>query len=167
MATREDFQQLLAEETPALFRRALLLCHDWHFAEDLVQETAEKMLRQWKKVSAAETPGAYCQQILTNIFLSFARKRGYQETPVNVFVPEEVDPWESIDTELSVAKALATLSPLERAVVIGRYIDDLPVAQIASMLGKSEAWVRVSAHRSLQKLNSLDSTAEKAGETNA
>lgn len=157
MAARADFQQLLEQETPALFRRALLLCHDWHLAEDLVQETAEKMLRQWKKVAAADNPGAYCQQILTNTFLALTRKRGYHETPVDIFVPEQVDPWETIDTELSVAKALASLAPLERAVVIGRYIDDLPVAKIASLLSKSESWVRVTAHRSLKKLDTLES----------
>lgn len=155
MGKIDEFERLLADATPALFRRALLLSHDWQFAEDLVQETGEVMLRKWRQVKAAENPTGYALQILTNRFLAHTRKRSFNETPAEIVIPDAVDPWKDIDTEISVAKALAALAPLERAVIVGRYVEDLSVRQVSEQLGKNESWVRVTAHRSLKKLREL------------
>ena len=40
----------------------------------------------------------------------------------------------------------------ERAVVIARYAEGLPSAEVATLLGRSEAWVRKTASRTLAKL---------------
>ncbi len=166
MGKIDEFERLLADATPALFRHALLLSHDWQLAEDLVQETGEIMLRKWRHVKAAENPVGYALKILTNRFLAYTRKRSFAETPAEIVIPDTVDPWANIDTEISVAKALATLKPLERAVVVGRYIEDLSVSQVGEQLGKDDSWVRVTAHRSLKKLRDLfpeQASMHKAG----
>lgn len=152
MGTPAGFEELFASQTPALFRRALLLCHDWHLAEDLIQETALTALKKWRKVSGADDPAAYLQTILTNAFLSRTRKRGFHESPVEIVVPQSVDPWPSIDLEIETAESLAKLTPDERAVVVGRYLDDRSAAEVAASLGRKESWVRVTAHRALLKI---------------
>lgn len=152
MAVPDGYQELVESQTPALFRRALLLSRDWHLAEDLVQETAVTALMKWRQVRAADDPAAYLQTVLTNHFLSRTRKRSYHEAPTEIEVPSTVDPWPGIDLELQVANGLAALNPQERAVVIARYMDDLPVADVARQLGRQESWVRVTAHRALAKL---------------
>lgn len=152
MRAPDGYEELVKAQTPALFRRALLLSHDWHLAEDLVQETAVNALMKWRQVSAADEPAAYLQTMLTNTFLSRARKRSYQEAPTDIEIPHSVDPWAGIDLEIQVAQGLAQLNPNERAVVIGRYLDDLSAAQVAAQLGKAESWVRVTAHRALAKM---------------
>ncbi|MGI5951356.1 MAG: sigma-70 family RNA polymerase sigma factor [Brooklawnia sp.] len=163
MAVPDGYRELVEGQTPALFRRALLLSRDWHLAEDLVQETAVTALMKWRQVKAADDKPAYLQTVLTNHFLSRARKRSYQERPVEVEieVPETVDPWPGIDLELQVANGLAALNPSERAVVVGRYMDDLPVAEVARQLDRKESWVRVTAHRALAKLR--DEMTDEAG----
>lgn len=152
MGTPAGFEELFASQTPALFRRALLLCHDWHLAEDLVQETAVITLTKWRTVSRADDPAAYLQTVLTNAFLSRTRKRGYHEAPTDIVVPASVDPWSCIDLEIQTAESLARLNPDERAVIVGRYLDDRSAADIARSLGRNEAWVRVTAHRALAKM---------------
>lgn len=152
MASPDGFTALVESETPALFRRALLLSHDWHLAEDLVQETIVTALTKWRHVQRAENQAAYLQTVLTNHFLSRTRKRSFHEAPTEIEVPSSVDPWPSIDLEIQVAQGLAVLSPLERAVVIGRYIDDLPASEVARQLERQEPWVRVTAHRALAKM---------------
>ncbi len=152
MAAPDGFTALVESQTPALFRRALLLSHDWHLAEDLVQETVVTALTKWRQVKAAENPAAYLQTVLTNHFLSRTRKRSFHEAPSEIEVPSTVDPWPSIDMEIQVAQGLAVLNPLERAVVIGRYIDDLPAAEVAQQLARQESWVRLTAHRALAKM---------------
>lgn len=152
MAAPDGYEELVHDQTPSLFRRALLLCHDWHLAEDLVQETAVTALVKWKKVAAANDPAAYLHRILTNDFLSRTRRRSFSEAPTQIEIPGSVDPWADLDRAIDVAAQLAVLSPAERAVVVGRYVDDLPAARVAEDLGRTESWVRVTAHRALAKM---------------
>ncbi len=163
MATPNGYEALVQDQGPSLFRRALLLSHDWHLAEDLVQETAVTALMKWKKVQAAQDPAAYLHTMLTNDFLSRARKHSFSEAPTEIRVPDTVDPWVNLDNELQVAEGLSVLSPIERAVVIGRYMDDQPAAQVAERLGRTESWVRVTAHRSLAKMRATMTEAPAGG----
>ena len=50
MAAPDGYRELVESQTPALFRRALLLARDWYLAEDLVQETAVTTLMKWRQV---------------------------------------------------------------------------------------------------------------------
>lgn len=152
MREPDGFREFVIAETPGLFRQALLLSHDWQLAEDLVQETVTKVLTKWRLVSRAESPRAYAHGILTREFLSMARKRSYTERPAELDLPAGVEPWDSIDTQIALARSLAKLSPDERVVVVGRYVDGRPAADIAADLNRNEGWVRVTAHRALAKL---------------
>lgn len=59
------------------------------------------------------------------------------------------------EQETRVTEALAQL-PLEmQQVLLGRFVDALPHAQIAAMLGKSEAAIRVAFVRGLSRLREL------------
>lgn len=160
MAVPGTYQDLLVEQTPALFRRALLLCHDWQLAEDLVQDTAEIALKRWCQVDAATNKAAYLHSILTNHFLGMTRRRSFHERPAEVIKPETVDPWEGLDLEISLANALSVLNPIERSIVIARYLDDRSVADVATDFGRDESWVRVTAHRALKKMR-MDLEAER------
>lgn len=159
MAPPVGYEELVTHQTPALFRRALLLSHDWHLAEDLVQDTVMNALAKWRQVEKADDPAAYLQAMLTNSFLSRARKRSYSEVSTDVEVPSTVDPWPGIELEIQVAQGLAVLNPNERAVIVGRYLDDLSAADVGKQLGRKESWVRVTAHRALVKMR-----VELAGE---
>ena len=153
MAAPDGYRELVEGQTPALFRRALLLARDWHLAEDLVQETAVTALTKWRQVQAADDPAAYLQTVLTNHFLSRTRKRSYHEAPSDVIeVPNDVDPWPGLDLELQVAQGMSVLNPTERTVIVGRYLDDLPAGEVARQLGRTESWVRVTTHRALAKM---------------
>lgn len=152
MGLPDGYQELVVDQTPGLFRRALLLGHDWHLAEDLVQETAVSALTKWSQVSVADDPAAYLQTMLTNIFLSRSRKRAASEVVTDIEVPTTVDPWPGLDQELQVAQGLSVLNPTERAVIVGRYLDDRSAAEVAAQLGRKESWVRVTAHRALAKM---------------
>ena len=61
MAAPDGYRELVESQTPALFRRALLLARDWYLAEDLVQETAVTTLMKWRQVRKADDPAAYLQ----------------------------------------------------------------------------------------------------------
>jgi RNA polymerase sigma-70 factor (ECF subfamily) len=51
-----------------------------------------------------------------------------------------------------IVQALRTLSPMQRATLALRYLDDLSISTIAETLGCADATVRVHLHRGRQAL---------------
>jgi DNA-directed RNA polymerase specialized sigma24 family protein len=56
---------------------------------------------------------------------------------------------------LLVQQALAALPRRQRAVLVLRYCEDLPEAEVASLLGCSAGTVKTHAHRGLRALRAL------------
>jgi RNA polymerase sigma factor (sigma-70 family) len=93
---------------------------------------------------------------MVNTFISGKRRKSSSEVVSHDVVTAE---WrggrhggnDGHDTHLAARdhmwQLLATLPPRQRAVLVLRYYDDLPDAQIAEVLGCSAVSVRVAAHR--------------------
>jgi RNA polymerase sigma factor (sigma-70 family) len=56
------------------------------------------------------------------------------------------------DLRLVLRAALARLEPLDRAVVVLRYLDDVPVEEVGRLLGLSPTAVRSRAMRALARI---------------
>ncbi len=72
-------------------------------------------------------------------------------------MPETAGPGDhaaSTDLRLSLAAALRTLTARQRAVVVLRYVEDLPEREVAAVLEMSVGTVRSTAHRALARLRS-------------
>jgi RNA polymerase sigma-70 factor (sigma-E family) len=147
------FSEFAAAVTPRLFRSALLMCGDWHLAEDLVQTTLGKLYVSWTKVERADAPEAYARGALTKTFLSHKRVRRNAETPT-VDVGDSAGTTHDSSTRLELFAALRTLEPLDRAVVVLRYWEDRSVAETARDVRLSEGAVRTRASRALARLRS-------------
>lgn len=156
-ATRdESFTDLVRQVADPLFRTALLLSGDWQQAEDLVQTSLAKLYGhgRWESL---EHPQAYLRQMVVNEHISRRRRRAAGE--LSVAVPPEPthghwhDPDPSVRVDLF--RALATLTALDRAVVVLRYWDDLSVTETAASVGLTESAVRSRCLRVLTRLRSL------------
>lgn len=155
MLRRDDeahaaFTEFATVLTPRLFRTALLMCGDWHLAEDLVQTTLGKLFVAWKKVERADSREAYARGVLTKTFLSHRRVRRNSELPsidlgVDVSAP-------GVPDRLELFEALRTLDPTDRAVVVLRYWEERTVAETAAVIGLSDGAVRTRASRALGRL---------------
>jgi RNA polymerase sigma-70 factor (sigma-E family) len=134
---------------------AVLLTGDWHAAEDLVQASLVKLYRAWPGVDQADgDPDAYLRRIMINTQRSWWRARWRREAPVAV-LPDSSGGGDDADQRalaVSIRQALRRLSPRQRAVLVLRYYEDLPEAEIASLLGCSAGTVKAHAHRGLRSL---------------
>jgi RNA polymerase sigma factor (sigma-70 family) len=126
MSKDREFEEFAIARTPQLHRSAYLLCGDRYGAEDLVQETLAKVFVKWGR--RIDNPAAYAQTALVRTYLSQRRRRSSHELPY-ADLPDSpsADPTEASDLRLSLQEVLDGLAPLDRAVLVLRYSEDLSV----------------------------------------
>lgn len=149
MTADQEFGEFALARTPQLYRSAWLLCGNLHGAEDLVQETLAKVFVKWRRI---DNPAAYAQTTLVRTFLSGQRRKSSHEMPY-ADVPDlrGEDPAEATDLRLMLQDVLAGLPPLDRAVLVLRYSDDLSVDEVAARLGLSSGAVKNRSMRALKR----------------
>jgi RNA polymerase sigma-70 factor (sigma-E family) len=133
-------------------RMATLLTGNPDAAEDLVQASLLKLYRVWSQIEGE--PDAYLRRIIVNTRRSWWRARWRQETPVPE-VPDaaaDEDAAERHALGALVRQALARLPRQQRAVLVLRYYEDLPEAEVAALLGCSAGAVKTHAHRGIRAL---------------
>jgi RNA polymerase sigma-70 factor (sigma-E family) len=148
-----DFDEYVVTRSGALLRLAYLLTGDGHRAEDLVQDTLERLCRRWSRMTYVVDPHAYARKILLNQHLSWRRKRASSEL-ITADLPERSgdDETEAVGVRHLLWQHIGALPPRQRAVVVLRYYEDLADADIAEALGVSPVTVRSTAMRALAKL---------------
>ncbi|HEY3958286.1 MAG TPA: sigma factor [Streptosporangiaceae bacterium] len=72
------FEGFVAESGDSLLRIATLLTSDAHAAEDVYQETLQRLAARWHRVG---NPKAFCRRIMHNLVIDQARAR--QRRPVS------------------------------------------------------------------------------------
>jgi RNA polymerase sigma-70 factor (sigma-E family) len=154
---KESFDTFVRTRGGYFLRVAVLLTGSPTEAEDLLQASLERLYRAWPRLDAAaeSDPDAYLRKILVNTRRSWWRTKWRRELPVAA-VPERpdpvADPAETYALGALVRAALAELPRQQRAVLVLRYVEDLPVASVADLLGVSVGTVKSQAHRGLRAL---------------
>jgi RNA polymerase sigma-70 factor (sigma-E family) len=146
------FEEFVAGRGQALQRFGYALTGDWALAEDLLQTALAKAYPRWSRV-LRDDPEAYVRKIMLNTWSSWWRRRWRGELPT-LQLPEVAAPdrYADVDSRQALRAALAQLPPGQRAVVVLRYHQDLPEAQVAELLGIAAGTVKSQAARALAAL---------------
>ncbi len=148
----------LAEgERGGMLRFAFGMLHDWHEAEDCVQEAFARMQEAWDR---AREPRIYLYKTLHNLCLERYRSK---RRPQGVDRPVSVCRSESSENEalaeeqrLAVRRALESLPEHERAAVLLREAERFSYRQIAETLGASvpqvNNWISRGKHELRRRL---------------
>ena len=150
-----NFEEFAASALPALLRFGHVLTGSPEEAEDLVQEALAKSLRRWRRVSA-DDPVAYVRKVMVNTHLTRWRRWGarVQVGEVPELAADDAGLARSHEWD-ALRRALAQLPSGQRAVLVLRYLEDLPDPAIAALLGCQPATVRSQASRGLATLRPL------------
>lgn len=144
----QEFTAWAAGVERRLLRSAYLLTGDLHRAEDLVQEALVKVALRWDRLRDGN-PTAYARTVIVRDNISWWRRR--RELPA-----ETRDDLAAVSTDpeaaLVVRRALARLTPKQRAVVVLRHLDDLSVEDAAAVLGVSVGTVKSQNAAALARL---------------
>jgi RNA polymerase sigma-70 factor (sigma-E family) len=155
---QEEYAEYVSGRLAALRQLAFLLCGDEHRADDIVQATIEKLYLRWPRVSAVEHLDAYVRQMLVRTFLD-ERRRPWSRVGLTgsaAAAPEPPPPaGPDVEGALVLRAALAKVPRRQQAVLVLRYLCDLPVDKVAQVLACSPGTVKSQASRGLTTLRQL------------
>jgi RNA polymerase sigma-70 factor (sigma-E family) len=154
MRDEAGFTSFVHERSTGLLRTAVLLAGgDRGHAEDLLQGVLERMYAHWDRIDG---PEAYARRALAHAAVNRWRtRRRRPELPLldpDAGGPVPGDGAAAVDLRDALVRALLTLPPRQRAVLVLRYFDDLPEAEVARALGCSVGTVKSAASRGLATL---------------
>jgi RNA polymerase sigma-70 factor (sigma-E family) len=152
---RRDFTEFAAARSGELIRLAYVLTGDQHAAEDLLQNALTRAAAHWGRIHTS--PEQYVRTIMYREQVSWWRRRARRPETVMAELPEQaaLAPEADVADRLALRDALRALPPGKRAVLVLRYLEDLPERQVADILGCSVGTVRSQAHKAVAQLRSL------------
>lgn len=151
----QEYTHFVGARLPALRRLAHHLCGDPHQADDLVQETVTKLYVRWP-VRDVGNLDAYVRTMLVRTFID-DRRRGWWRVRLFGGVVHEPSVVPSGDPEdhTMLRSVLAKLPPRQQAVLVLRFLCDLPVTEVAAVLGCSAGTVKSQTSHGLATMRKL------------
>jgi RNA polymerase sigma-70 factor (sigma-E family) len=151
---RAEFAEFAAGRADALIRLAYVLTGDQHAAEDLLQTALTRAAARWGRIHTSAE--AYVRQIMYREQVSWWRRRAHHRETTMADPPDRLEsPVTSLEARLDLQRALKALPAGKRAVLVLRYLEDLPEAQVADLLGCSVGTVRSQTHKAITQLRAV------------
>lgn len=141
--TDSDFERFYENETRRVFATVFLLCRDRAMAEDATQEAFARAFERWGRLRSQPWAGGW----VTTTALNLAR-RALRNPRGMAGTTEQQDPLDPIEIWASVR----ALPRRQQEAVVLHYRLDLPVAEIAQILGCREGTVRTHLARARERL---------------
>jgi RNA polymerase sigma-70 factor (sigma-E family) len=156
-----EYTQFVAARLPALRRLAFHLCGDAHQADDLVQETVTKLYVRWP-LRAVDNIDGYVRTMLVRAFID-ERRRGWWRIRLFAGVGDEptlaaeTTPavTSRVDEHTALQSALAKVPRRQQAVLVLRFLHDIPVTEVAVILDCSTGTVKSQTSRGLAAMRKL------------
>jgi RNA polymerase sigma-70 factor, ECF subfamily len=155
---QEAFGELYDRHVVRVYRHIYYMVGNAAEAEDL---TAHTFMRAWEAIARYQVRGApfvsWLLRIAHNMGVSHLRSRRESSELHDGIVDHKAyrDPeaaYERTAEEELVREAILKLRPEQRQVIILRFIEDLEYPEVADIIGKTVAAVRVIQHRALTSL---------------
>lgn len=166
--SEQEYIEYVKARLPRLRRLAYSLCGNEDQADDLVQEAVTKLYLHWSRAADVTHLDAYVRKILVRTFLD-GRRKGWWRVLLFGAVPDvRYTQEQSADDRTVLRDALAELPPRQRAVLVLRFLHDLPVREVAELLGCTEGTVKSQTSHGLTTLRRIlgaqdFATAERRG----
>jgi RNA polymerase sigma-70 factor (sigma-E family) len=154
MRTRDrdsEFKDFYMREAPRLRRLGIMLTGNVEGGSDLAQDALVKTYVAWTRIRN-DDPAPYAKQTLVNLCRSAHRRRMLELRKAPTPPRDVADVGGRVDEALRVATALSVLSPIRRAVVLLRFYEDMPEAEIARLLDRPLNTIKSDLRRALERL---------------
>jgi len=149
-----DFDELFRREYDVIVRDVFLITGQRATATEVTQDAFAEAVAKWRRIRRLDRPGAWVRRVAIRRAVKVRERdrrrdqlaiKDWAQTRLTLDGPDA-------GTAIDIARALDTLSPMQRALVVLHYFDDLPVAEAAELVGCKPATASVHLHRARQNL---------------
>jgi RNA polymerase sigma-70 factor (ECF subfamily) len=146
-----DFDEFYGANFVRVQQAMTLSFRDSAFAEEITQEAFYRALRRWRSVSVLDHPEAWILVTALNCGRDLARKRRMHADRDPSFArAESSESTEgNVDDRMVIVELLSKVSARQREALILRYIAQLTVPEIASVMGCAEGTVKSTLHAAM------------------
>ncbi|WP_269320355.1 RNA polymerase sigma factor SigX [Bacillus sp. EB01] len=169
------FTELYTKYHQEVFQFLFYMVRSKEQAEDLVQEVYIRVLRSYSRFEGKSSEKTWLFSIARNVAIDhFRKQKGWKQKLLEKFdwstaqvrdhqpLPEEI----ALQREeiKGMFKCLDLCTHDQRAVLIMRYLNDLSIAETATVLGWTESKVKTTQHRAIKVLKAhMESLFETEG----
>jgi RNA polymerase sigma-70 factor (ECF subfamily) len=158
---QEAFAQLYERHFDKIYRYIALKIGNRMEAEDITQQVFLKALRSISSYKWKDIPfSAWLYRIAHNQVVDYLRKKTrypttHLEEPLAI---SDSDPQKTTERKLSIEELMVVtkrLTPSQQEVLALRFTSELPITQVAMIMGKSEGAVKALQHSAIVALRKL------------
>ena len=153
-----DFETFFTDVRPRLLGSMILIAASTHEAEEVVQEAFFRVWERWDRVGSMDDPAGYLFRTALNVHRS-AYRRAVRAARRSVAGTAGVDPFVTVAERDEVVRALAVMTPRQRAAVVLTELEGWSTVEAASILGIRPGTVRVlisKGRKSLRETTGAD-----------
>lgn len=160
LARSESARSSEVADYDAFFRahhgHVVRVCHallgDRARAEEVTQEAFIRLYTRWRRVSAYDRPEAWVRRVAVRLAVRVLRRDRLRPSLERRSVLPQAT---SAAPEGDLLALVARLPRNQRLAVVLHYIEDMPVNDVAAVLGCAESTARVHLHRGRKRLAEL------------
>ncbi|MDD2252175.1 MAG: ECF subfamily RNA polymerase sigma factor, BldN family [Dehalococcoidales bacterium] len=155
---QEAFAQIYEENFDKIFRYIAIKIGNQMEAEDLTQQVFMKALKAISSYKWKDVPfSAWLYKIAHNQVVDYFRKKNRRpETELNEDITSVEDhPYKAAEFKVELeelSRALKKLTHLQQEVISLRFSCEMPIAQVAIIMGKKEGAIKALQHSAIQAL---------------
>lgn len=147
-----SFEEFFSTERARLFRALLLVTRDAVEAEDLMQEAFVRVWERWDHVAQVEDPVGYLFRTAMNLHRS-ALRRALIAARRTLRFTEQPDPFDQIAAHDEALRALAVLTPRQRAALVVTELLGFNSEEAGRILGVRPGTVRALTSQARSAIN--------------
>jgi RNA polymerase sigma-70 factor, ECF subfamily len=155
----DAFRALVTEMERPLLYFAMKLLGDEDAALDVLQQTWLRAFRTIRSLQQPEQLRAWLYQIVRSLAVDRSRKRASIERLEREYAEQQFEASEepAFDQEdaAAVHQALDQLEPRLREVLLLHFLEDLPIADVAAIVGSPEGTVKSHLHYGKRMLRTI------------
>src|SRR5215831_5714612 len=144
---RPPFEPFYQREFPAIRAVVWALTGNVWTAEEIAQDAFLQAHRNWARICEYDEPGAWVRRVAINLTMSRLRRGAREVRALARFAGRRQDDWSMPESSREFWSAVRSLPRQQAAVLTLHYYEDLPIADIATVLVVAEGTVKAHLHK--------------------
>jgi RNA polymerase sigma factor (sigma-70 family) len=149
------FDEFFESEKDQLLRVLTVVTGSAQEAEDIAQDAFTNILERWESVRWMQNPGGYLTRTAMNVFRSRSRRAACAVRRAIGIAPRR-DPLEDVDDRDLAARALARLTPRQRAALLLTEVLGYSGEEAGDLLGVRASTVWALTHQARTALRGAE-----------